>query len=70
LLERVTVNDTGVIAFQHGNPVKGDFSHSSEPVRVYNEAELFLGVGFIDEQNLLAPKRVVNYCLDDLNISA
>lgn len=65
LLDSVEIDDKGTVAFQHGNPVSGDFATTEQPLRVYNQDKLFLGVGFIDELNRLAPKRVVNYALND-----
>jgi tRNA pseudouridine55 synthase len=61
LLGRVTIDEQGTVAFQHGNPIVADLAGQTGPLRVYNQDDLFLGVGYIDEQNRLAPKRVVNY---------
>lgn len=61
LLDEVNVDDKGKVAFQHGNPVEGNFSGKEGPLRVYAEDKLFLGVGQLDERGQIAPKRVVNY---------
>lgn len=69
LLDEVTIDEKGKVAFEHGNPVSGDFSGVDGAIRVYTKDKLFLGVGHIDEQKRLAPKRVVNY-VDDRPIEA
>ncbi len=66
LLEVLTITEQDTVAFQHGNPVDGDFGQPDSDTlsgmfRIYNDKALFLGVGFIDEHGRLAPKRVVNY---------
>jgi tRNA pseudouridine55 synthase len=61
LLPMVTITVKETIAFEHGNPVIGDFSQINSVCRVYNDSGLFLGVAHVDEQGRLAPKKVVNY---------
>ncbi|MCJ8274479.1 MAG: tRNA pseudouridine(55) synthase TruB, partial [Psychrosphaera sp.] len=65
LLDEVSIDEKGKVAFQHGNPVVGDFSGKDGPLRVYAQDKLFLGVGHLDEHGQIAPKRVVNYVLDE-----
>lgn len=68
LLGEVNIDEKGKVAFQHGNPVVGDFAGKEGPLRVYcgqEEDKLFLGVGQLDERGQIAPKRVVNYLLDE-----
>ncbi|MFT4925193.1 MAG: tRNA pseudouridine55 synthase [Phenylobacterium sp.] len=61
LLEVVTITEQQTVAFAHGNPVSGSFGKAETQLRVYNEQQLFLGVGVVDATGQLAPKRVVNY---------
>ncbi|NQZ08891.1 MAG: tRNA pseudouridine(55) synthase TruB [Algicola sp.] len=65
LLDEVSIDEKGKVAFQHGNPVVGDFAGKEGPLRVYAQDKLFLGVGYLDEHGQIAPKRVVNYILDE-----
>lgn len=64
LLPQVEISQQDKIAFEHGNPVSGGFSALEGQVRVYDQDQLFLGVGVIDQHQRLAPKRVVNYHQD------
>lgn len=61
LLPVVSIDAKQTVAFEHGNPVTGDYGELDGFLRVYNQDKLFLGVAFIDERGQLAPKRVVNY---------
>ncbi len=65
LLDKVVIDQKGAVAFAHGNPVFGLYpkinADSQGQVRVYDDNDLFLGVGVIEAPNRLAPKRVVNY---------
>lgn len=60
LLDEVTVDDKGAIAFSHGNPVTGQYAELSDVVRVYTNDRKFLGVATTSPIEI-APKRVVNY---------
>lgn len=47
--------------FCHGNPVSYPDLDEGEFVRVYDEDDIFLGVGEVDDELMLAPKRLVVY---------
>ena len=64
-LDQVELDAVSTQYFQHGNPVHCSDSislQSGSQVRVYTKDEkLFLGVGFIDQDAKVAPKRTVVY---------
>ena len=61
----VYVDDMSANFLRHGNPVQGYKAPSEGSVQVYigddehDEAAEFIGVGFIDDDGLVAPKRIV-----------
>lgn len=61
LLDSVTISAQDTVAFMHGNPVRDDYGLGDGQYRVYDQDQRFLGVGIVDGQQCLAPKRVVNY---------
>jgi len=64
-MHRVYVDDMSANFLRHGNPVQAFNAPSDGTVQVYigddeNDADAeFIGVGFIDDNGLLAPKRIV-----------
>ena len=61
----VYVDDMSANFLRHGNPVQASNAPSDGSVQVYigddeNDVDAeFIGVGFIDDNGLLAPKRIV-----------
>ena len=64
-MRRVYVDDMSANFLRHGNPVQAYNAPSDGSVQVYigdddnDEGAEFIGVGFIDDNGLLAPKRIV-----------
>jgi len=64
-MRRVYVDDMSANFLRHGNPVQAYNAPSDGSVQVYigdddnDEDAEFIGVGFIDDNGLLAPKRIV-----------
>ena len=64
-MHRVYVDDMSANFLRHGNPVQAYNAPSDGSVQVYigdndnDENAEFIGVGFIDDNGLLAPKRIV-----------
>lgn len=59
-MPKVTVDEGSVIYLRNGNPVQVSGAPVSGMVQVYvDETEEFLGVGQINEDGLVAPKRII-----------
>lgn len=62
-LEEAVLDEQSAHFFQHGQAVNYPSLEQGDYIRVYNEADNFLGIAEVDQENMLAPKRlVVNSC--------
>lgn len=57
--QKAMLDANSQIPFCHGNPVVYAGLNHDELVRVYSEDDVFLGVAEIDDEGMLAPKRLV-----------
>ncbi len=59
-MPKVTVDEHSVIYLRHGNPVQASNAPTEGFVQVYvDQTNEFLGVGQIDDDGLVAPKRII-----------
>lgn len=69
-LEPVTLDEISAGYFGNGNPVQCSGARAlatDTQVRVYNQEQLFLGVGQIDDDGRVAPKRLVVHTVQEDN---
>lgn len=59
-LQKAILDPPSQIYFSHGQAISYAGLDNLQPVRVYDDAQNFLGIGKIDDNGLLAPKRLVN----------
>jgi len=60
-LDEVVLDEDSAHYFGNGNPVNFPDLEEGEQLRVYNEADQFLGMAEVDDELMLAPKRLVVY---------
>ncbi len=60
-LEEVTIDLESANYFSHGQAINMGNLEEGQMIRVYDENELFLGIAEVDDQDMLAPKRLVVY---------
>ena len=60
-LEEAILDDDSAHYFCHGNPVSYPNLEEGELLRVYNEDDRFLGMAEVNDELMLAPKRLVVY---------
>ena len=64
-MPKVTVDEASTSYLRHGNPVQAYNAPSEGSVQVYigdneqDDSAEFIGVGVIDDDGLVAPKRIV-----------
>ena len=58
-LDAATLDDDSAYYFGHGQAINYPNLNVGELIRVYDEAKNFLGVAEVDEEQMLAPKRLV-----------
>lgn len=56
---KVTLSDNSAYYLLHGNPVQVNHLPSNEDVLIFNEQQQFLGLGCMNNDGLLAPKRLL-----------
>ena len=55
----INLDESDALRFQHGNPVQVNTDHAGL-VRVYNPTGKLLGIGEINDDKLLKPKRIMH----------
>lgn len=60
-LEEVVLDDDSAHYFCHGNPVNYPDLQEEDYIRVYGEDDRFLGIAEVNDELMLAPKRLVVY---------
>ncbi|WP_448555914.1 tRNA pseudouridine(55) synthase TruB [Thalassotalea montiporae] len=58
-MPKVEVDDASVVYLRHGNPVQASGAPLDGLVQVFTEQGEFLGVGQINDDGLVAPKRII-----------
>ena len=60
-LDEVTIDVESANYFAHGQAINYGNLDEGQVIRVYDEEQRFLGIAEVDEQDMLAPKRLVVY---------
>ncbi len=60
-LDEITIDTESANFFAHGQAINYDKLEEGQLFRVYDDAERFLGLAEVDDQDMLAPKRLVVY---------
>ena len=58
-LEKVTLDSDSAGYFSHGQAINRSNLKEGDFIRVYNQDDQFLGIAEVDDQDMLAPKRLV-----------
>ena len=58
-LESISLDNESANYFSHGQAINIGGLNEGDTIRVYNEEKLFLGIAEVDDQDMLAPKRLV-----------
>jgi len=58
-LERVTLDNESANYFSHGQSINMSSLSEGDTIRVYDQEKQFLGIAQVDDQDMLAPKRLV-----------
>jgi len=58
-LDNISLDDESANFFSHGQAIHCGALNEGDYLRVYNDQEQFLGIAEVDDQDMLAPKRLV-----------
>lgn len=58
-MPKVEVDEASISYLRHGNPVRASNAPADGHVQVFAENNEFLGVGIIDDDGMVAPKRII-----------
>jgi tRNA pseudouridine55 synthase len=56
---KVTLTETTTYYLLHGNPVRVNHLPEDEDVLIFDDRQRFLGLGYMNDDGLLAPKRLL-----------